>query len=188
MERPEEYQGAERDVSFVRRFDDRLYGYCCQRFRQRWAGRRKSVPDIQHEGERGWFFPKVWIQDFLDRHGSQIRSSRQSRDEARRVRQVETARRNPPSRRFPKLAEISAWGLPPGTLLTAQHDAFHADGSIETFDEIRRRVGRPVPRQEHEQENLERMLEILHRKADAQPTEELAASRLTQSNWNSEAA
>jgi hypothetical protein len=72
----EEYQGAERDATFVRKFDDRLWDYCCGRFEDRWAGqkRARTIPHYVHEGETGWWFPTVWIADFTDRFGTEIRT------------------------------------------------------------------------------------------------------------------
>lgn len=77
QQRAEEYQGEERKVTFVRRYDDRLWAYCRTRFQQRWelAKPQRAIPQgVMHEGEFGWWFPDVWVADFVDRFGAELRS------------------------------------------------------------------------------------------------------------------
>lgn len=68
----EEYQGIERDVVFVARSDRRLWEHCAAMFRKRWAHAKPSrrPASMHHNGSYGWWFPKIWVRDFLDTHGS----------------------------------------------------------------------------------------------------------------------
>jgi hypothetical protein len=70
----EQYQGLERDQSFVRKFDDRLFSFCRTKHRERWAGKRRVPVGVYHEGEEGWWFPTVWVADFTDRFGTDLRT------------------------------------------------------------------------------------------------------------------
>jgi hypothetical protein len=86
---PKAYEGAERHQMFVKRYernpnlgaqtprggyDQRPYrmseqwSYCVGRHRDYWRARGfkdRCVPHYRHEGEDGWWFPEVWVVEYV---------------------------------------------------------------------------------------------------------------------------
>lgn len=170
-----QYQGDERKQAFVERRHDRLWSWCCSKHREAWGGKRRVPSGVLHEGKSGWWFPEAWVVDFRDRFGETQRGPRPAPQLERRARQVADAQRLT-FNRFPTTTEMLSWGLPIGTQLNSNRIAY-PDGSSETIEDIRLRLGSSRHHAASpEQQNLERMLEMLHTKADVQPSDELVHS------------
>lgn len=154
MKQPKEtakqYEGAERAQTFVKRWgknpdyglrDNRRYvdtpqwRYCLRRFRQYWDAQGKfnrAVPHSQRneDGDEGWFFPAIWVQDYAD----DDRLHEFPRIPLRRA----DGMRPKPGGGFPDQKELKRWKLPPGAIIDASDATVrYPDGTVESWFDIR---------------------------------------------------
>jgi hypothetical protein len=188
----ERYQGIEVQQRFVPKSEDRLWAYCVMRFKQRWAGKQRAIPAgvRSDSGDFGWWFPEVWVADYVDSHGVTLQVPRRQRPEADRVAYSERATATFGKRYSGQIStrEAESWALPAGAVVSPD-GVTYPDGSFETIADVRLRKGVYRPGQGNRnaaQQNLEDMLRVLHgrKPAEGGVTEELAANPLTKRDWN----
>ena len=132
----ETYEGMERTQAFVARRNAGLWAYCKRRHREYWLSRgvkHRAIPDCQHEGERGWWFPELWTTEY----GKVAKLSVVKSGQATRPPKPDIAIT---LNGFPGLKEFRRWDLPPGTIINAADATVtYPNGFVESWGEARRK-------------------------------------------------